>query len=107
MDSTIGVATARNAASAERKPKVGRFNIRVSSDEKCLVEHAARLSRMTSSQFILQAALRSAEEVTADHTRFLLSEDEWHEFTSMLDRSARELPALAEAAAKPRLFRER
>ena len=107
MDNTIGAATAKISAPAERRPKAGRFNIRVSSDEKSLVEHAARLSRMTSSQFIIQAALRSAEEVAGDQTRFLLSEEEWQKFTSMLDRPARELPALAEAAAKPRPFRDR
>jgi uncharacterized protein (DUF1778 family) len=87
--------------------KAERFNVRVSAAEKTLVEQAARALRVTSSQFIMEAALRSAEEVVADQIRFVLPHDQWAEFTAMLDRPAREIETLKEAAAKPRPFRER
>jgi uncharacterized protein (DUF1778 family) len=94
-------------AAAVSKNKSERFNIRATREEKALVEQAARATRVTSSQFVLQAAVRSAEEVLADQTRFVLPADKWDQFVGLLDRPAREIPALKEAAAKPSPFGER
>jgi uncharacterized protein (DUF1778 family) len=87
--------------------KAERFNVRVTTAQKTLVVRAAQASSITFSQFILQAALRSAEAVMADQTRFVLPAGQWAEFTASLDRPAREIEALKEAAARPRPFRER
>jgi len=84
-----------------------RFNIRAKSDEKALVEAAASATHMTTSQFVMMAALRSAEEVLADRTRFVLPPDEWEAFVLALDRPAREIPAVANATSKPSPFVER
>jgi uncharacterized protein (DUF1778 family) len=81
-----------------------RLNIRTSEAEKTVLEQAANATHMSVSQFTLQAALRSAEEVLADQTRFVLPADKWAEFTALLDRPARVLPALKEAASKPSPF---
>ena len=87
--------------------KAERLNIRTTTAEKALVEQAARASHVTSSQFVLQAALRSAEEVLADQTRFTLPPEKWAEFVALLDRPARDLPALREAASRPSPFSDR
>ena len=84
-----------------------RFNIRTTSEEKALVERAASLVRMTTSQFVLQAAVRSAEEVVADQTRFVLSPEKWDAFVEALDRPAREIPELKRASSKTSPFSER
>ena len=84
-----------------------RLNLRATAAEKRLLERAAIASHMSSTQFILQAALRSAEDVMVDETRFVLEPEEWSEFAAMLERPARSIPALAAAASKPRRFRER
>ena len=84
-----------------------RLSIRASEAEKATLEQAASAAHMGVSQFTLQAALRSAEEVLADQTRFVLPADKWDEFTALLDRPARVLPALRKAAAKPSPFGER
>lgn len=84
-----------------------RLNLRATAEEKRLLERAAVASHMSSTQFILQAALRSAEDVMAQETRFVLEPEEWTAFTAMLERPARSIPVLAAAAAKPRRFRER
>lgn len=91
---------------AEPKPKHKdrRLNIRASEAEKIVLEQAAAASHVGLSQFLLQAALRSAEEVLADQTRFAVPADAWAEFTAMLDRPARVIPALREAAARPSPF---
>lgn len=94
-------------APAAATAKAERFNIRADHDEKALVEQAARASHMTMSQFVLQAALRSAEEVLADPTRFVLTVDQWEAFSEALDRPARLIPELEQAASKPTPFSER
>lgn len=80
------------------------LNIRVTEPEKRLVEQAASISHMGMSQFMLQATLRAAEEVLADQTRFVLPAGEWDSFVALLDRPARVLPGLKEAASKPSPF---
>jgi uncharacterized protein (DUF1778 family) len=83
------------------------LNIRVTEDEKTIVEQAADLSHMAMSQFMLQAALRAAEEVLADQTRVVVPADKWDEFVTLLDRPTRVLPGLREAASKPSPFGQR
>lgn len=83
------------------------LNIRVTEPEKRLVEQAASLAHMGMSQFMLQATLRAAEEVLADQTRFVLPPAEWDRFVRLLDRPARVLPGLREAATKPSPFGRR
>ncbi len=83
------------------------LNIRVTEDEKTMVEQAASLSHVAMSQFMLQAALRAAEEVLAEQTRFVVPADKWDEFVALLDRPARVLPGLREAASKPSPLGER
>ena len=94
----------RAAAISDSRCKSDRFNIRTTSHEKSLVAQAAHLAKMTTSQFVLQAAVRSAEEVLADQTRFVLAPKEWEAFVEALDRPAREIPALKQAASRPSPF---
>ena len=95
------------AASNVSVTKDQRLNTRASAEVKNLVEEAARATNMTASAFILQAALRSAQNVLADQTRFVLAPDQWSAFTAVLNRPAREIGALARAASKPSPFSER
>lgn len=85
-------------------PKDRSVNIRVTEDEKAAVEQAAGPSHMAMSQFVLQAALRAADEVLAGQTRFVVPADKWDEFATLLDRPARVIPGLREAASKPNPF---
>ncbi len=87
--------------------KAARFNIRASEEEKRLVEQAAELARVSTSAFVMDAALRSAHEVLADQTVFTLPPGGWDAFAAMLDRPAREIPALRKAFEKPSPFGER
>ena len=81
--------------------KTERLNIRTTQEEKELVEQAARLTHVSASQFVLRAALMSAEEVLVDQNRFVLPPESWRAFVDMLDRPARAIPSLKEAASKP------
>jgi uncharacterized protein (DUF1778 family) len=86
------------------KTKAERFNIRATGDEKRLVEEAAAITRVSTSRFVMQAAVRSAEEVLSERTRFVLPADRWADFVARLDQPTREIPALRRAAAKPSPF---
>lgn len=83
-----------------------RFNIRVRQDEKALIERAARIEGLTTSQFLVRAALRSAEQVLGDRRDFVLPAADWDAFVEALDRPARVIPELRAAALKPRPFVE-
>ena len=100
-------AAVKPVASSVSVTKDQRLNIRASAEVKRLVEEAARATHMTASAFVLQAALRSAQDVLADHTRFVLTPDQWSAFTAVLNRPAREIGALQRAASKPSPFSER
>ncbi len=84
--------------------KTERLNIRTTQKEKELVEQAARLTHVSASQFVLRAALVSAEDILVDQNRFVLPPERMRAFTDMLDRPARVIPALTEAALKPSPF---
>jgi uncharacterized protein (DUF1778 family) len=105
--SAMKEASVRPASSSVSAAKDRRLNLRVSAEAKSLVEQAARATHMTASAFVLQAALRSAQDVLADQTRFVLDPERWAEFTAMMDRPAREIGALKQAAARPSPFSER
>jgi uncharacterized protein (DUF1778 family) len=94
-------------AAADFAGKRDRFNIRTTPRDKELVVQAAQIARMTTSQFVMQAAVRSAEEVLADQTRFAISPEKWDAFVEALDRPAREIPALKKAISKPSPFSDR
>ena len=95
------------AAAADRFGKSDRFSIRATPREKALIAHAAEVSRMSTSQFVMQAAVRSAEEAIADQNRLVLSAEKWDAFVQALDRPAREIPALVKAIAKSSPFSAR
>jgi uncharacterized protein (DUF1778 family) len=95
-----------SADTAHATTKASRFNIRATTDEKRLVEQAALSSHMTTTQFVMRAALRSAEEVLADQTRYVVGPEQWDQFVTALDRPARAIPALQRAASKPSPFDE-
>jgi uncharacterized protein (DUF1778 family) len=94
------------ADAAHATHRASRFNIRATTDEKRLVERAASFSHMTTTQFVMQAVLRSAEEVLANQTRLIVEPELWDRFVTELDRPARTIPALQQAASRPSPFDE-
>jgi len=90
-----------------RTTKGTRLSIRATDNEKRLLERAAEMSHVTASQFVMTAALRSAEEVLGDRTCFVIPPKQWDAFTQSLDRPARAVPALERAASRPSPFGER
>lgn len=63
--------------------KVMQF--RLGNEEKERIKRGADLSGVKTSQFVLRAALREAEQVEADQTNFVLDSDQFNAFMTALD----------------------
>ena len=81
-----------------------RWNFRVEPAADEVVRQAALVCHRDLTDFVKQAAVNEAERVLADRTRFALDAEAWDRFTELLDRPARENPALAKLFASPSVF---
>jgi uncharacterized protein (DUF1778 family) len=79
MKSTTGAAP--KARSAPRET----LNLRIPTDERSLIDRAARSSGKTRTDFILGAARRAAEEELLDRAVFVISPKAYAKFTALLD----------------------
>jgi len=61
------------------------INLRISNEEKALIDQAAQSMGKSRTAFILENALKSAEEVILDRTRFTLDSKRWKQLHAALD----------------------
>lgn len=61
------------------------INLRAPAAKQALIDHAAELSGMNRTEFILDAACEKAQEVLADQTRFALDRKTLQRFNALLD----------------------
>jgi uncharacterized protein (DUF1778 family) len=77
------------------------INLRIPSEHKALIDLAASLAGKNRTAFILENAVRSAEEMLLDRTQFRLSPVQWEKFTAALDEPVRDNPALTQLLSIP------
>jgi len=101
MPEINGAATmARNRKRKPAKRQAGvalrtkRINLRASVDQDRMIRDAASTTGKTVSQFILDSACRTAQDMCLDQTVLRLSPAQWKKFVAALDRPARPTPAL-------------
>lgn len=70
---------------AHAQPKDSLINIRAQSAQRALIDKAANLLHKNRSDFILEIACREAENVLLDRTLFLLNEDDFNRFNTLLE----------------------
>ncbi len=87
-------------------PKDTRIAVRVSREQRELLDEASRTEETTLSDFVLQAATQRAQEVLADRRQFHLLPDQWDAFVAMLDRPVVAKPRLAALLGEPTVFDE-
>lgn len=58
--------------------KKQRIDLRLTDDDKTIIEEAAALSNQTITQFMLSSASERAAEVIEQHRRLILSEESWN-----------------------------
>jgi uncharacterized protein (DUF1778 family) len=74
------------AASSQRSDKL---DIRISPEAKRILQEAARERHTTISQFVIDSALVTANEVLAERTRIGLNTEQWTAFMEALDAPPR------------------
>lgn len=81
--------------------KTERLGLRVTADQRSLLEAASQAEGATVTEFVLEHATRAAEDVLADRRVFTLDERRWTQFAALLDRPAAEVPGLRELMLDP------
>lgn len=71
--------------SRNKPQKEETIKLRITAQQKALIDRAAEINGITRSAFVLNAALGEAEETIKDRTTFYLSESEWVAFNEALD----------------------
>jgi len=74
--------------------KQTRLTVRISTQQKNVIEQAARLLNTTLSNFVLQRAYDAAQAILAEQHQFRLPKEQWQAFCKALDAPPRDLPAL-------------
>ena len=91
-------------ASQDARPTKGRgetINIRASRRQKALIDQAAAALGRNRSDFMLDTVCREAESILLDRRYFVLSDEAFERFTTMLDRPPRENPKLRRLLETP------
>jgi len=66
-------------------PATEAINLRISHEQKALIDSAAQVAGKSRSAFILENTLRCAEEVILERTRFTLDAAQWDQVAAALD----------------------
>lgn len=85
---------------ATEKEQEKRLVARTNAEIHRIIQEAAELQGSTVSQFLLDAALERASEVTERATRINMSREAFENMMAALDQSARSLPRLRQAARR-------
>ena len=84
-----------SATARPNRLRAENINLRVSRNQKALIDRAANALGRNRSDFMVEAACREAESVLLDRRYFNLPEDEFRRFTAMLDKPPANNPRLA------------
>lgn len=83
-----------------------RIDLRIENSQKDFLVYAASLKNMKLSAFVLNCAIKEAEDLVANKTQFVLPEAKWKAFCAALDRPARENPKLKKLFKEADIFHE-
>lgn len=77
------------------------INVRIPAEQKAIIDNAAQLLGKSRTAFILELAVRHAEDILAEKTHFQLSPEQWNAFTTLLDAPVHPNPALDRLLSTP------
>ena len=89
---------------AQRSKRTEKLDLRLSQAAKRTLQAAATAERKSVSEFVLDTALREAEERLADRRVFTLDGKKWEAFVAALDAPPRRHPRLERLFAEPSAF---
>jgi uncharacterized protein (DUF1778 family) len=85
-------------SSSQRSDKL---DIRISPQAKRVLQEAARERQTTISQFVIESALNTAQEVLAERTRIGLNNKQWAAFMEALDAPPQRHPRMERLLKEP------
>jgi uncharacterized protein (DUF1778 family) len=88
----------------QRTNRTEKLDLRLSRAAKQTLQAAASAERKSVSEFVLDAALREAEERLADRRVFTLDGKRWDAFVAALDAPPRRHPRLERLFQEPSVF---
>ena len=94
-------------ASATKKKRTERFNVRLSEREARLIRLGAEQRGVNITNFILESACARAAQEIAEARHFELSLKDWQKFTEALDRPVKVKPRLRKLFAESTLLDQR
>lgn len=77
------------------------INVRIPAEQKAIIDNAAQLLGKSRTAFILELAVRHAEDILAENTHFQLAPEQWDAFTTLLDAPVHPNPALDRLLSTP------
>jgi uncharacterized protein (DUF1778 family) len=93
-------------ATAAKKKRTERFNVRVSEREARLIRLGAERRGVNITNFILESACVRAEQEIAEARHFELNSRDWQKFSEALDRPAKAKPRLRKLFAESTILEQ-
>ncbi|MDA1315305.1 MAG: DUF1778 domain-containing protein [Acidobacteria bacterium] len=81
-----------------------KLDLRLTPSAKRALRMAARASRRSVSEFVLESALARADETLPDRRRFGLDAERWAAFQTALNAPVQPAPRLAKLLREPSVF---
>ena len=78
----------------ETQHRAAAINIRARSTQRNLIDKAAAMLNKSRSDFMLEAACREAENVLLDQRLFLVDDNAYQAFETLIDAPVKDNPAL-------------
>ena len=94
-------------ATAAKKKRTERFNVRLSEREARLIRLGAEQRGVNITNFILESACARAAQEIAEARHFELSYRDWQRFSQALDRAVKLKPRLKKLFAESTVLDER
>lgn len=91
-------------STTERNQRAARLNLRTSTQQQQLIRSAAAALDKSVTDFVLESAMSHAERVLTDRSWFVLSEEAWGDFQTLLDAPVAPTPKLANLLSEPTVF---
>lgn len=76
------------------------LSIRVTQDERAILEAAAQQSRTTLSDFMRRKSVEAAETEVLNRSIVTIPAKDWESFEAWISRPAEDIPALAKLASR-------
>ncbi|MDB5526687.1 MAG: hypothetical protein JWM58_4450 [Rhizobium sp.] len=89
---------------AARPQRSDKLDIRISPAAKRILQEAAQERHTTISQFVIDSALSTAQEVLSERTRIGLDSEHWSAFQAALDAPAERHPRMERLLKEPTIL---